>query len=189
MKIAPASTSSSPASMRSAVVFPEPDGPTSTMNSPSSIARSSESTAGMSEPGYTRVACSKRTSAIVPPCLCKFCADAGLRLAVDAELTQCAERRAEHGRSRGRSELNARTDFAHALAQQLQVVLGEIPRDAAAESHFDVLLREVEPGERRPHERRDLVDQAVDDSAATSSEAAEAKTSGASSRTRRRASV
>ena len=35
MKIAPASTSSRPASMRSAVVLPEPEGPTSTMNSPS----------------------------------------------------------------------------------------------------------------------------------------------------------
>ena len=32
--------------MRSAVVFPEPDGPTSTMNSPSSIVSSSASTAG-----------------------------------------------------------------------------------------------------------------------------------------------
>ena len=31
--------------MRSAVVLPQPDGPTKTMNSPSSISRSSESTA------------------------------------------------------------------------------------------------------------------------------------------------
>ena len=51
MKIAPASTSSSPASMRSAVVLPEPDGPTSTMNSPSATWRSSASTAGASVPG------------------------------------------------------------------------------------------------------------------------------------------
>ena len=51
MKIAPASTSSRPASMRSAVVLPEPDGPTRTMNSPSSTWRSSASTAGVSDPG------------------------------------------------------------------------------------------------------------------------------------------
>ncbi len=37
--------------MRSAVVFPEPDGPTSTMNSRSSMWRSSASTAGASVPG------------------------------------------------------------------------------------------------------------------------------------------
>src|SRR5438045_934788 len=49
MKTAPASTSSSPASMRSAVVFPEPDGPTRTMNSPSAMSRSSASTAGALE--------------------------------------------------------------------------------------------------------------------------------------------
>src|SRR5262245_17264379 len=64
MKTAPSSTSSSPASIRSAVVFPEPDGPTRTTNSPSSTCRSSASTAGTSVPGYTLVACSKRTSAI-----------------------------------------------------------------------------------------------------------------------------
>ena len=48
MKIAPASTSSSPASMRSAVVFPEPDGPTSTMNSPSAISSEKSLTAVVS---------------------------------------------------------------------------------------------------------------------------------------------
>src|SRR4051795_2084236 len=64
MKIAPPSTSSRPASIRRAVVLPEPDGPTSTISSPSAISRSSASTAGVSLPGYTRVACSKRTSAM-----------------------------------------------------------------------------------------------------------------------------
>ena len=36
----PSEMSSSPATIRSAVVFPHPDGPTSTMNSPSWISRS-----------------------------------------------------------------------------------------------------------------------------------------------------
>ena len=45
IRISPSLISSSPATMRSAVVFPQPDGPTKTMNSPSSITRSSASTA------------------------------------------------------------------------------------------------------------------------------------------------
>ena len=49
--------------MRSAVVLPEPDGPTSTMNSPSWTSRSSASTAGASVPGYILVAWTYRTSA------------------------------------------------------------------------------------------------------------------------------
>ena len=44
-EIAPSLISSSPATIRSAVVLPQPDGPTKTMNSPSPIASSSESTA------------------------------------------------------------------------------------------------------------------------------------------------
>jgi hypothetical protein len=42
--------------MRSAVVFPDPDGPTRTMNSPSLISRSSALTAGGASFAYTRLA-------------------------------------------------------------------------------------------------------------------------------------
>src|SRR5436190_20810723 len=59
---APPSTSSRPASIRSAVDLPDPDGPTRTMSSPSRISRSSASTAATSLPAYSLVACSKRTS-------------------------------------------------------------------------------------------------------------------------------
>ncbi len=45
MLIEPAVTSSSPAIMRNSVDFPHPDGPTSTMNSPSRTARLMSSTA------------------------------------------------------------------------------------------------------------------------------------------------
>ena len=41
----PEEMSSSPATIRSAVVFPQPDGPTSTMNSPSRTSRSRSFTA------------------------------------------------------------------------------------------------------------------------------------------------
>ena len=47
----PAVMLSSPATIRRAVVFPHPDGPTSTMNSPSSTSRSKSLTAGAAPPG------------------------------------------------------------------------------------------------------------------------------------------
>ena len=43
--ITPVLMSSSPATIRSAVVLPQPDGPTSTRNSPSAISRSRSRTA------------------------------------------------------------------------------------------------------------------------------------------------
>ncbi len=45
MRMVPSVISSSPATMRSAVVFPHPDGPTSTISSPSAMVRSSDLTA------------------------------------------------------------------------------------------------------------------------------------------------
>src|SRR5438105_14856788 len=47
MRMSPEEISSSPAVMRSAVVFPEPDGPTRTRNSPSATSRLSRSTASV----------------------------------------------------------------------------------------------------------------------------------------------
>src|SRR4051794_36592777 len=64
MKMCPSLTSSSPASIRSVVDLPHPDGPTSTMNSPSAISRSMPGTAGESAPGYHRCAFSKVTLAM-----------------------------------------------------------------------------------------------------------------------------
>jgi len=59
----PAVMSSSPATQRSAVVFPHPDGPTRTRNSPSSISRSRSSTA-VTSGAYFFVTWSKVTVAI-----------------------------------------------------------------------------------------------------------------------------
>ena len=64
MRILPSLTSSSPASIRKVVDLPQPDGPTSTMNSPSLISRSMPGTAGSSAPGYHRWAFSKLTVAM-----------------------------------------------------------------------------------------------------------------------------
>src|SRR6266403_5325267 len=63
MRIRPSSSGSSPASMRSAVDLPDPEGPTSTSSSPSSIESSSSLTAGLVVPGYSRVASSYWTEA------------------------------------------------------------------------------------------------------------------------------
>src|ERR1700722_13617362 len=60
----PPSSGSSPASMRRAVVLPEPDGPTRTMNSPSLMSRSRALTAGGVSFAYTRLADTYLTPAI-----------------------------------------------------------------------------------------------------------------------------
>src|SRR5215475_7931401 len=60
----PPSSGSRPASMRSAVVLPDPDGPTRTMNSPSLTSRSRASTAGGASFAYTRVANTNFTPAM-----------------------------------------------------------------------------------------------------------------------------
>ena len=57
MEMLPSSMSSNPASIRSAVDLPDPDGPTSTRNSPSVTSRSSASTARTGgDPAKTREA-------------------------------------------------------------------------------------------------------------------------------------
>src|SRR5436190_2065385 len=67
MKMPPSSTGSRPASIRRVVDLPQPDGPTSTMNSPSWISRSSPATAGADAPGYHRCAPLKLTVATDHP--------------------------------------------------------------------------------------------------------------------------
>ena len=62
----PAETCSSPAIIRSSVVLPQPDGPTSTMNSPSPISRLTSSTA-LTSPGKTFVTCSRPMPEEPPP--------------------------------------------------------------------------------------------------------------------------
>src|SRR3546814_3522244 len=60
----PELTSSSPASIRMVIDFPHPEGPTSTMNSPSPISSSLPGTVGSGAPGYHRCALSNVTVAI-----------------------------------------------------------------------------------------------------------------------------
>src|SRR3954470_19572631 len=107
MKIDPASTSSRPASIRNAVVLPEPDGPTRTMNSPSAMSRSSASTAGASVPGYTLVAWTNRTSANARHSFqlgkrrAELAAEAGLLVEACIDLVETQQRSADDRRRRG----------------------------------------------------------------------------------------
>src|SRR5919202_3235787 len=65
IEIWPSETSSRPAVIRSSVVFPEPDGPTKTTNSPSATVRSTASTATV-PPSKTFVTPSNASSAMAP---------------------------------------------------------------------------------------------------------------------------
>ena len=67
MRMRPLETPSSPAIIRSSVDFPQPDGPTRTMNSPSPISRSTSSTAS-TPPGKTLLTPSRA----IPPMLRSF---------------------------------------------------------------------------------------------------------------------
>src|ERR1700745_2603652 len=60
----PPSSGSSPARRRSAVVFPDPDGPPRAMDSPSLMSRSRASTAGGASLAYTRLADTNFTPAM-----------------------------------------------------------------------------------------------------------------------------
>src|SRR5699024_4547855 len=64
MAMCPPLVASRPASARSVVDFPQPDGPTSTRNSPSAMCRSRSRTLGRSAPGYWIVTSSNFTSAM-----------------------------------------------------------------------------------------------------------------------------
>src|SRR5690606_37880088 len=62
----PASGISRPAIIRSSVVLPQPDGPSSTMNSPSPISRDTSSVALDVPPGYVLTRSRRITSAMRP---------------------------------------------------------------------------------------------------------------------------
>jgi hypothetical protein len=64
MRIVPPEIVSRPATIRRAVVFPQPDGPTSTMNSPSPIERSSDETASV--PSANTLVTSSSTISAMP---------------------------------------------------------------------------------------------------------------------------
>src|SRR5581483_11133178 len=165
---APAVTSSSPASMRSAVVLPEPDGPTRTMNSPSSICRSSAFTAGASLPGYTHVALSKRTSAIVSPNRHRLLgaqlrAHAFVRRRPGAERVEREERGAEDRRRRRRVRGDRGADLGEPARDRAEQPRRRVTEKAAAEDDLDRLALEPEAGDGDAGERDDLVCEMVDD--------------------------
>src|SRR6201986_4959602 len=89
----PPSRGSSPASMRSAVVLPDPDGPTRTMNSPSLMSRSRASTAGGASLAYTRVASTYFTPAMGDLRLVRHRLRGRSRVSLDGSHGQAADQR------------------------------------------------------------------------------------------------
>src|SRR5487761_2344443 len=108
MEMVPDETSSRPANMRSAVVLPQPDGPTKTMNSPSATVSDRFSTAGRLSP-KTLVTASKVISAISRCSLIETCGagssvdphgealdEVALETEIDEHGRQCTDQRAGH---------------------------------------------------------------------------------------------
>src|SRR5215208_1079539 len=139
IRTGPVSTSSRPASIRSAVVLPEPDGPTSTMNSPSPICRSKRSTAGTSVPGYVREVSTNVTSANTH--LLHLLAEPCLSLRARAQPVE-----AEQGGAGDRRDRRRADDPAVAEGFGDRVDESAVPgaQQAAAEQHLDGLAAEVE---------------------------------------------
>src|SRR4249920_3912731 len=137
MKTDPASTSSRPASIRNAVVFPEPDGPTSTMNSPSAMSRSSASTAGASVPGYTLVAWTNRTSANARHSFelgkrrAELAAEPGLRVGACVDLVKTQQGCADDRRGRGGPNGDVGSDLVQRLIDRGEQRAGGILQDSS----------------------------------------------------------
>src|SRR3954471_24873818 len=154
MYTAPASTSSRPASIRKAVDLPEPDGPTSTISSPSASSRSSAWTAGSSLPANNRLACSKRTSAMVHPS--KLGADPLLRAVGRAEPVEPEQGRADDRRRVHDAHLGVRRLGENARGYGLDQPRRAEAHQASAQHHVHGLVAELEPAQRRGGERDDL---------------------------------
>ena len=160
--------------MRSAVVLPEPDGPTRTMNSPSAICE------------VERVDRRRLGPGIDPRRLLERARRPSARLLPAFEVAR--RRRPARARSRAwpravRAELvearaAQRRRSAATLAASIAVAARAVqprldparaggivrrPHQPAAEHHLGRLVDQVEPRERRPRERDDLDGQPVDD--------------------------
>src|SRR6266511_461816 len=101
MRMAPSLTSSSPAMQRNSVVFPHPDGPTNTMNSPSSIVRSTPSTARVPLGNVFTTVCSSMPAIVARSALQSSCDDAARELLLQGKERQYS-RQGEEQRGRKR---------------------------------------------------------------------------------------
>ena len=86
-----------------------------------------------------------------------------MRAAVDAELVEPEQRRPDDRRGRRRVDDEARADLVQAGLDPRDQPLVPGAKQAAAEQHLGRLLGQVEPDERSPRERDDLVREVVDD--------------------------
>src|SRR3954452_5247012 len=154
--------SSRPATMRRSVDFPHPDGPTSTMNSPSAISSETRSTATTSRPNTlltsSRTICATLSPLDPPACVGYQCfvrqrfAQGLLRSPAGPQPVEAEQRRTGDRRSRERLDLPVGGDRQQPLAHPRQEAVIASADDAAAEDDLHVAARQAQPAHGgRPH--------------------------------------
>src|SRR5919109_1725472 len=186
MRISPAVTSSSPARSRRIVDLPQPDGPTSTMNSPSRISSETSSTATTSSsntfvtPSRTIVAISlsllpsghgaeavlrpreTRQSIVAQPLLGQGGSDPRPRSGRGSELIEAEQRRADDGRRVEDRDVRARRDPREPAYDPFQETGILAAEHAAAEDDVDIEIGHPKAPDRRAAHGDDLVGLSVD---------------------------
>src|SRR5262245_30665145 len=151
MVISPSVTSSRPAIMRRMVVLPQPDGPTSTMNSPSPISRDTSRTA-CTPPGNSLLTWSRTILPISASSAVRgrdrserpeaLMGEGGTKMLGGSrtvpEPVEAEERRPDHRRGGDLGEPGGRGDLADRRADPLEEGRGLAMEQAAAEHHLDV---------------------------------------------------
>src|SRR5713226_5094203 len=170
IEISPAVTSSSPATNLRTVDFPHPDGPTSTMNSPSAISRESSSTATTSAP-----------KTLVTPCRTIFAmshpswgrlrqapigqlpSNPPVRGRPAAQQIETQEGGPGHRRRGDLRDARPRGDGRESLADPLDERSAAILQLPTAQHHVDLLPREPQAPDRGSGDRNHLIRQSAYD--------------------------
>src|SRR5436190_12819628 len=163
IEISPAVTSSSPATNLRTVDFPHPDGPTSTMNSPSAISRESSSTATTSAP-KTLVTPSRMIFAMSHPRLRQapigqLTSNPLVRPRRAAQQIETQEGGTGHRRRDDLRDARPRSDGREPLADPLDERPAAILQLPTAQHHVDILTRESQAPDRGSGDRDHLVGQ------------------------------
>src|SRR6266508_407140 len=171
IEISPAVTSSSPARRRRIVDLPQPDGPTRTMNSPSSISSERSSTATTSSkifvtPSKTIFAILSSLLPLGPGAEARLRergSGAAMSLVPRTDLVETQQRRAHHRRDVEHADPGVRGHPVEAVFDALQKVLIAGGEDPPAQDDVHVEPRHVETTDRGAGHPDDLVGLTIDD--------------------------
>src|SRR3954454_4326024 len=165
----PSVSSSRPATIRSRVDLPHPDGPTRTMNSPSAISIEMWSTATTSEPNTLVTPSNRIRATSAPPRRCHqaVVGDRRAHLAVcsplGAYLVKAEIGGSEHRRRVQHSHPRGRCDGGDAVLDVLEQTRVAAAGHAAAEHDVCVRSGHAQPPHRGGHHRDDLDRERVHD--------------------------